>query len=730
MSFSGLGISVSGLLSAQTALDITSNNIANANTQGYTRKRIDFSEAATAQVGQSKVRLYSGVVIDAIDRIRNSFLDQQIRQQNSTYGKDQVMADLMVSMNQILGEPSDAGITAKLNDFFSAASDWAANPESATARTVFINSADTLAKTFNQIDQSIGLQKSNIDAVPSGELNSNVNKLNSKLALLANVHKKILGLDAKGAEATQLEDQRDLLLDEISNMLDVNIIRTGGGEFSRLTMDVNSSEAKVGSTNFFQNYDSPISAITGTTNKLVLTVNNGSGTGVGPFTVNFEAGSSIRDVVTKINQTFNAAGGKGSIASVDNSGRLVLQTSLVENAVNSSSAAVTIGASSTALSVLGFSAGTTNGADPETVSLLDYHGLNYTFDLEPGFNAVGSNPGKLILRTNDPSQTHSGYIDSPSGVIGGYLEASNTAIPEMRKSLNDFALSIKDAVNKIFSLGTTESGSTGADLFTGTTSGNFAVNTNVLANNSLLGKGTSGAPSDGSIVAEVADLFFGTGAIISDGSQSEKVYIDSSSSATVSSAVPIIPGEQIVIHADGLVDDDGSPVNAGTNGFGSNSLIQIEFLDASGAVIGSAVDFPSSVGAPESRVSYSGTVPTGAAFVRFKMNGSFNDGDLTNNSGHFGITVVQGEENDSFNNFNNKVASIVGDFGTKGAVANSQMESSQSLYQALNNRRESISGVSIEEETSNLIRFQNSFSANARVISIWNEVFDSILSIL
>lgn len=718
------------MLASQVGLDVTSNNIANANTKGYSRKQVGFVEGGASQTGQSKMRLLTGVVVETVDRIRNSFLDQQVRQQGANAGRDKELADLMVAMNDILGEPSDSGLTAKANEFFQAASDWAANPELEAARTVFINSANTLTSAFNQIDQSINLLKSNLDAAPSGTINTSVRELNEKLKLLEGVHKKILSLDAREAETTQLKDQRDLLLDEISTMLDVNIVRDGGGQFNKLSMSIHASEAKVSSTNFFPNYDSAISGITSSANTLVLTVNNGAGTSTGPFTVNFEVGSTPREIVDKINKTFSASGGRGSVASIDSSGKLVLQTALVDNAENTTSAAITIGASSNALTVLGLSSGTVSGTAGQTVTLLDSHGLDYTFDTEPGFNAVGSNPGKLILRTNDSLQTASGYIDSFSGSIGGLFEASNKAIPEMRQSLSDFAMSIKNSVNKILTLGTTAAGNAGAALFTGTTAGSFAVNTNVISNNSLLTQGQTGSPSDGSIAAEVADLFFGTNNIVSNSAKSEKVYIDSDSSANVSSKVAIVPGQTITIHADGLADDNGSAVNAGTNGFGSGSLMQIEFVNAAGTVIGSAVDFPASAGAPTDRVTYTGTVPAGAAFVRFKMNSSFNDSDLTNNSGHFGVSIIQGTEDDSSTNFNNKIADIVGDFGTRGSVANSKQESSIALYESLDNRRQSISGVSIEEETANLIKFQNSFSANARVISIWNEIFDSILGIV
>ncbi len=729
MSFGGLNISVSGLLASQAGLDVTSNNIANTNTVGYSRKTLTFSEGVIT--GFRTKQILSGVVVDQITRVRDEFLDQQIRQQASNAGRDKTIADLAVAMNDILGEPSDSGITAKLNSFFQAASDLATNPDSSAAKAVFINSASALAESFNQVDQSIGLLQQNLNDKPIGKIPTAINELNQKLARLSDIHSQILAAGGKDQDTSNLKDSRDLLLNDISNLIDVNLVRFSDGNLSKLTLNVNASSAQTTGSINFPNFDSSISGINSSNNTLTLTVNNGNGTSTGPFTVNFESGSTIRDVVNKINKSFNATGGLGQIASLDESGKLVLQTASVNGAANNSSAAITIDSGSTALAVLGLTAGTTSGSDSDTITLLDGKGLHYTFDSISGSTDIGINPSKLILKTNDPLETTIGSIDSFKGVLGGLFQMINKDIPELKKELSDFAMSIKKSVNDILALGKTANGNAGAALFTGNSATDFAVNSNVINNNSLLTQGKTGAVSDGSIAASVAELFFGTNNIISNGANSEKVYIDSPSSSYVTSSLPLIPGKVITINADGLIDDNGSSVNAGTNGFGGGSLVQIEFIDASGATIGSAIDFPTNAGAPTTRVSYTGTIPNGAAFVRFKMNSSsFNDNNISNNSGHFGLSIVQGVENSSSNNLNNKVANIVGSFGSKGNAAIAKSENSTNLHDSLANRRDSISGVSIEEEAANLIKFQNSFSANARVLSIWNQIFDDIIRMI
>ena len=735
MAFNGLYISTSGLLAAQAALEVTSNNIANAQTEGYTRRQIHFGEGVSSSSNiNSKVRLLSGVQVSAIDRIRNSFLDNQIRNQNTSYGFDNKVAELSVTINDILGEPSDSGLSAKLNQFFQAASDLSANPELATAKTVFINAGDSLARAFNQIDGAFDTFQQSLNSVPSGEIPSSVIELNGKLEELLGVHRTAMLNDNLGSQADDLNDKRDLLLDQISELMDVTIDRDGAGSLRKLTIDVNASEARtVGSVDFL-NHDSPIAGITAGNNSLSLSINNGNGAVTGPFTVNFSPNSSPREVVTEINNTFRAAGGEGEIASLDENGNLNISTNLVNGSVNNTNAEVNIvGGTGNTLTTLGLTAGTTNGTNATTETLLDSQGLYYKFAVAEGSFEVGTNPTRIELRNNDGILSYAGVLDKGfQGEIGGVVHMTNEIIPQYQNEVSEFAMSIKDAVNKILQLGTTAGGNQGAALFTGTSAADFSVDPAVVANQGLLAQGKTGAVSDGSIMAEIADLFFGSDHIIGDNALHEELYIDSPGSGPVTpveSVVSLVPGETITINADGIIDDGGSSVNAGQNGFGTGSLVQIQYRDASGAAVGGPIDFPASAGAPENRVSYTGTVPAGAATVEFVMNTSFNDGDLTNNSGHFSVQVMQGDDISTASNLNNKMADIVGDFGTQGNLAISNAENSGDLLQSLKDKQASISGVSVEEEAASLIQFQNAFAANARVMSTWERVYDAILNI-
>lgn len=732
MGFSGLNISISGLHASQAGLEVTSNNIANANTEGYTRKMIHFSESSSSPFNKHAIsRLLTGVQVSAIDRVRNAFVDNQIRQQSENFNFDRVVAEMSIAANDILGEPSDSGLSAKLNQFFQAASDYAANPEIITARSVFINSADALTKAFNQIDQSFDIFQNNITSQPDGMMAANVNQINDKLAELFDVHTAALVQTSMKNPAADLQDKRDLLLDQLSELMDFNIEREGNGDLNRLSIDVHATEARAQGTVSFLNTDSPIGAIVNGSNSLELSVNDGNGNVIGPFTVNLEEASTPRDIVKKINDTFKAAGGVGEIASMDSLGYLNLSTLQVEGSVNNSDSEINIiGGSGTLLDTLGLTAGAYNGTDATKKVILDNEGVHFKLALEEGDFIAGVNPSRLKLVTNDEILTNSGFIDKGlKSELGGLLYSSNTLIPAMQNELSDFAMSIKDSVNKVLQLGKTSTGNQGAALFDGNNAGDFSVIASVILNPNSIAQGKTGAVSDGSIMAEIADLFTGSKAIIGDMSVSEKIYIDSPSTNAVQSRIALVPGETLTIHADGLIDDNGSKVNAGQNGFGTGSLVQIQYRDADGNLLGAPVDFPPSAGAPETRVSFSGTVPANAAFVEVVMNPAFNDANLANNTGHFGIQVLQGSDPAVTANFNTKIANVISDFGTQGSAAISYAENSEALLSSLTNRRDSIIGVSVEEEASNMLQMQNAFAANARVIRTWDEIYQTIINL-
>src|SRR5687767_10859859 len=115
----GLYASVRGLLSAQRAVDVASHNIANADTEGYSRQRTEQS-AGTPQGYSPYGQVGTGVQIDAIRRIRDGLLDRQVRNESSPLGEANARAEALGQIEDLLGEPGDGALSTKISAYYDA----------------------------------------------------------------------------------------------------------------------------------------------------------------------------------------------------------------------------------------------------------------------------------------------------------------------------------------------------------------------------------------------------------------------------------------------------------------------------------------------------------------------------------------------------------------------------------------------------------------------------------
>src|SRR5207302_655544 len=134
--FTGLQTSLRGLLAHQQAIDTTSHNVANANTDGYSRQEaiLDPAEAMLVVTGTGNVaHLGSGVTVDGYRRIRDSFLDLQYRAQNMQVGDQETRSTQLDQVELALSEPGDNGISAQLAQFWNGWGDLSNSPDDVAA---------------------------------------------------------------------------------------------------------------------------------------------------------------------------------------------------------------------------------------------------------------------------------------------------------------------------------------------------------------------------------------------------------------------------------------------------------------------------------------------------------------------------------------------------------------------------------------------------------------------
>jgi flagellar hook-associated protein 1 FlgK len=231
--FMGLQTSLRGLLAEQRALDVTSHNVANANTEGYSRQEAQMQAAgalALPPVGQ----LGSGVDVSAYKRIRDSFLDLQYRAQAMQVGASTTRADALDQAELRLGEPGDNGIAARLNSFWGSWADLANAPESGAARQALVEDARTLTSAVNSLDG--GLQTvADQSAAELSALTASGGELHQMSRELAGLNAAIRDAQAVGGQPNDLLDRRDLLLDKLSGLAQVSVSGDGAGSI-RITL--------------------------------------------------------------------------------------------------------------------------------------------------------------------------------------------------------------------------------------------------------------------------------------------------------------------------------------------------------------------------------------------------------------------------------------------------------------------------------------------------------------
>lgn len=213
----------SGLLTAQKAVEVTSNNIANANTEGYTRQRVDTE--AMRPVRYPSGEFGAGVRILGNSRARDFFLDSAFRRSSADAAGGNVRSQALGRMESILGEPSDTGIGASLDKFYSAWSDLAARPTASGVQGAVQEAGAQLALSLNSTAQRLD----ELAMENRQRLGSAVDEVNALASAVADFNRQITGLESGGQTASTLRDARDLKLDRLTALTGADIVEGQDG---------------------------------------------------------------------------------------------------------------------------------------------------------------------------------------------------------------------------------------------------------------------------------------------------------------------------------------------------------------------------------------------------------------------------------------------------------------------------------------------------------------------
>lgn len=216
--FHGLELGKRGLSVAQTNITTTGHNIANANTEGYSRQKVNSSATpsldvwTTNQTGQ----LGTGAQIDSINRVRDRFLDAQYRDQSSTLGEWTVRQETLEQLEVAINEPSKTGLNAAMDELNAAWQVVRNNPEDASAQAVLKERASALVETAQSMNKAMA--SITADLTSQQEI-----ALEEAESLMKQIEGLNVSIQKSSGQSNDLQDKRDVLIGKLSEIVPVKV---------------------------------------------------------------------------------------------------------------------------------------------------------------------------------------------------------------------------------------------------------------------------------------------------------------------------------------------------------------------------------------------------------------------------------------------------------------------------------------------------------------------------
>ena len=223
--FFGLNIGTTGLFAAKTGLNVTAHNVANIETEGYSRQLIKQSADSPISTNNRYGMLGSGVSVNEITQMRSQYYDEKYRSNNSQYGQYEDRSYFMNEIQSYLNEIKLQGFTVTFDSMYDAIQELSKDPANLTVRTQLSNYAQSLCDYFNSLSQ-------NLDQVQTEcnyEVKNQVSRINSLAQQIASLTQQINTVEVGGENANDLRDQRENLVDELSEIANVTVTEKSVG---------------------------------------------------------------------------------------------------------------------------------------------------------------------------------------------------------------------------------------------------------------------------------------------------------------------------------------------------------------------------------------------------------------------------------------------------------------------------------------------------------------------
>jgi flagellar hook-associated protein 1 len=231
--FFGLDVASRALRTAQTLVDVTNQNVANANTPGYSRQTAVVKATAPYPVPVFRQsgepgQMGTGVAVAEISRARDAFADYQYRNQIAAQGRWDAQSAALSQIEAVVNEPSTSGLGTQLTRYFQSWQEVANSPSDVSVRANLLEQASALGDAFHTTVTQFQQQQRDVD----NQIQLSVDDINNHAKQLANLNLQISQVEATGLKANDLRDQRDQLVDTLSRNVKVTTVESSEGSLN------------------------------------------------------------------------------------------------------------------------------------------------------------------------------------------------------------------------------------------------------------------------------------------------------------------------------------------------------------------------------------------------------------------------------------------------------------------------------------------------------------------
>ncbi|WP_043301644.1 flagellar hook-associated protein FlgK [Pseudomonas sp. M47T1] len=678
-----ISIGLSGLNASQTALTVTSNNITNVSTSGYSRESTTSVAAAMQNVGVGFVG--TGTTISDVRRIYNSYMDSQLQTTTALSADAATYSDNVSSLDSLLSD-SATGISATLTSFFSALQTASANPTDTSSRQLLLTSAQSLSNRFNSISSQITSQNAGINS----QLTTLSGQVNDITKQIASLNQQITTASASGNAPNSLLDARNEAVRSLNELVGVTVQTNSSGAYD---VYLGTGQALVSG-----NTSNTLTAAPSTTDKsqYALTVNYGnystdvtsvvSGGSIGGLLryrsdVLNPAQNSLGQIALTVSDSINSQLGQG----VDSNG------DLGSNLFSSINSATAVASRSLASSNNSTGSGNLNVtiADTGALTTSDYQ---VTFTSPTAYSVTrsdGTNMGSYDLSTT-PAPEIDGFTLALSG---NAVAAGDTfKVTPTRNAASEISTTMTDSSTLAFAsplTGTASSSNSGTGTFTQPTLTTTADIYDSTSKSALQAGLQNSTP---------LKLVFGTA---SGGTQAYTVY---NAQGTSIGTGTIVPGSD------------------------NNLSISVPIVDSSGNAVNDADGNPTSF-------SFSTTV-SGTPAANDSYSVAFNTSGTSDNRNATALLALQTSSTVGTGaatggiSFTAAYAALVSGVGAQSSQATTDASATSTVLATAKSNRDSVSGVNLDDEAAALVKYQQYYTAASQIIKTAQDTFSTLLNAL